>query len=232
MWVLYCMHSFGCWLQCNNCLNAMYGKIMENTCVQISCLLQHCGPKKLIVMKSRKVLWVRTQSEFVKRTSWWLQEECWRGHGGVSDASYMILCSTHWLKALYKDLCYFHTLAHNSQIRGETRPASNKPAADTYRGTVEEEITDAISQAQVPLPLSSLSLCLSLFPCLFPSCDSFPPLFSSTGCCTDDSQKGMQLSIDSGQQGVPHCKSAPLFLGFECPPLFQLAGPAIQSPPP
>lgn len=29
MWVLYCMHSFGCWLQCNNCLNAMYGKIMQ-----------------------------------------------------------------------------------------------------------------------------------------------------------------------------------------------------------
>lgn len=80
--------------------------------------------------------------------------------------------------------------------------------------------------------LCLLSLCVSLFPCLFLSCDSFPPLSSSMGCCTNDSQKGMQLSIHSDQQGVPHCKSAPLFMGFECPPLFQLAGPAIQLPPP
>lgn len=115
-------------------------------------------------------------------------------------------------------LSYFYTLAHNSQIRGEARSASNKPLADTYRGRAEEEITDAISQVQesifstpsfLPpsLPPSfpfclSLSLSLSLS-FIFPFCNSFfSAPFSCTGCCRNSSQQGMQLSNHSSQQGV------------------------------
>lgn len=159
------------------------------------------------------------------------------------ETSYMILCST--MRKPPKDLCeemqfsvlsvFFRTLAHSSQIRGKAGLVGNKPTADIYGGTAEEEITDAIRlaiQAQgqdflfflfLLFSAPSHSLSVSPFPVII-----FLSLSSSTGCCTNASLQGMRLSIQSSHQGVLHFKSALQFTGFELPPCY----PLPQRPPP